>query len=136
MPKITLYTHVANKSHPSIDWSQHSQLTTPLISRRRGLDSWMTDLWTLKCRCLMSVDSLPKSHFIMGTTLPSPWEAEKSLSIWGALWSYGIIFEDSYEVISLVLGRSQLECWTPSWALGFKRKRGQTRDGPKKMQRE
>lgn len=54
----------------------------------------------------------------MGTTLPNPWEAGKCLSLWGALWSYGIIFEVSYEVISLVLGRSHLECWAPSgpWA--------------------
>jgi len=68
----------------------------------------------------------------MGTTLPSPWKAGKCLSLWRALWTYGIIFEVSYEVISLVLGRSQLERWAPSWALGFKRKTGQTRDSLKK----
>lgn len=76
----------------------------------------------------MSVDSLPKSHFIMGTILPNPWEAGKCLSLWGALWSYGIIFEVSYEVISLVLGRSQLECWAPSWALGFKNAKKMTKE--------
>lgn len=49
----------------------------------------------------------------MGTPLPNLCEDGKPLSHWEAPWSYGIIFEVSSGVISLVLGRSQLERWAP-----------------------
>lgn len=80
----------------------------------------------------LQTKSLSQAPFIMGTTFLCPWEAGKCLSLWGSLWSYGIIFEVSYEAIFLVLGRSCLENWAPSWALGLKGKRGQTGDSPQK----
>lgn len=49
----------------------------------------------------------------MGTPLPNLCEDGKPLSYWEAPWSYSIIFEVSSGVISLVLGRSQLEHWAP-----------------------
>lgn len=82
------------------------QLLTPLGRRAQGLARWM---WTPKC----VLDLPPQPPFIMGTPLPNLWEAGKCLRSWEAPWSYGIIFEVSSGVISLVLGRSQLEHWAP-----------------------